>query len=208
MKTAFILLFLVFCCIFGFAQEERFQIQGRILDANEDPIGDVYIVNPRNNEKDISQTNGVFTVTVLPGDSLILSHISYLRKSVTVQAILMNPIIFMESENVDIKEITVSPDQMNDYDRAMNNLTFLNEYKASGFSKIKEESSPTNSIMTGNNRLMKNEASSVSLLRFSPSENLSKALKKQKNTLYDYSSTKKQMETETKKEEEDELEVQ
>uniref|UniRef100_UPI003216E535 hypothetical protein n=1 Tax=uncultured Draconibacterium sp. TaxID=1573823 RepID=UPI003216E535 len=199
MRTIYILL--LFCsCLNIQAQEKRFRLQGQIVDINGAPVSDVYIINPGNHDKDISLSNGVFTVNVLPGDSLILSHISYFRKVVKVHALLMNPVIIMESENVDLKEITVTPDKTTDYERAQDNMSFIKDYDVPAYTKIKEETDPVNTITTEHNRLMRTEASSVSLVRL-PVADLFKVFKKKKRRKNpnDYFSTRKQKRAETKR---------
>lgn len=192
-----ILFLLTIVSLSSFGQENRFSIQAKIVDIKGDPVSDVYIVNLVSNEKDISLSNGIFTINASAGDSLILSHISYFRKIVTVHSILLNPIIEMYSENVDIPEVRITPDQKSAIDRANQNMEFLNEYNPEVKIRLaKEEADPVTSIMTENNELMRSEASSLSLVRFSPSESIGKLFTKLKKKDYsnDYSSTKKQME--------------
>ncbi|KJF45007.1 hypothetical protein [Draconibacterium sediminis] len=201
MKTIFTILFsILFLTSFG--QIKRFLIQGQIVDQNDNPISDVYIVNLDNHDKDISQKNGVFSVWVSPGDSLVLSHISYFRKIVSVHTLLVNPKVEMVSENVDIPEIVVSPQQVSELDKAEQNLAFMQEYNPPiKFRMAEEESDPVSVIMTENNRLMRSEASSISLFRFSPSENVGKLFtlwKKDQSDEY-FSTPKTREELEKKK---------
>lgn len=193
MKTIFTIFF-SFLLLTSFGQIKRFLIQGQVVDQNDNPISDVYIVNLDNHEKDISYHNGVFAVWVSPGDSLVLSHISYFRKIVSVHALLVNPKVRLMSENVDIKEVTVSPEQITDIDRAENNLLFMNEYRPPVKMRIKsEEVNPVEATMTEHNDLMRSEAASISLVHFSPSENIGKLFTrlKKKNQSNNYFSTPK-----------------
>ncbi|WP_372649801.1 hypothetical protein [Draconibacterium sp.] len=201
MKTIFTILFsILFLTSFG--QIKRFLIQGQIVDQNDNPISDVYIVNLDNHDKDISQKNGVFSVWVSPGDSLVLSHISYFRKIVSVHTLLVNPKVEMVSENVDIPEIVVSPQQVSELDKAEQNLAFMQEYNPPiKFRMAEEESDPVSMIMTENNDFMRSEASSISLFRFSPSENVGKLFtlwKKDQSDEY-FSTPKTREELEKKK---------
>lgn len=192
-----LILILVFLSTASFAQEVRFMIQGKIVNQKDEPISDVYIVNLVTNEKDISRSDGVFTIRVLPSDSIILSHISYFRKVVRIHDILLEPVIKLYSENVDIPEVMVTPEQQSDIDRANNNLQFLNQYKPTAKMRMKdEELDPVTAIMTEQNDQMRVEASSISLVRFSPSENIGKLFTKLKkrNRTNEYSSTRKQLE--------------
>ncbi len=201
MKTKIAILLLLLCSV-TFAQEQKFLIEGRIVDKQGNPVTDVYIVNLNNHDKDISHTNGIFALWVSPGDSLIFSHISYFRKIVSVHTLLVNPMVTLESEHVDIPEVRVSPDQLSDMDRASQNLQFLDEYKAPVKIRMQdEESEPVTTLMTEHNSLMRSEASSVSIIRFSPSENIGKLFTKlKKQDQYEhYSSTKKTREEVEKK---------
>lgn len=193
MKTLFTILFSVLF-LTSLGQIKRFLIQGQVVDQNDEPISDVYIVNLDNHEKDISHHNGVFSVWVSPSDTLVLSHISYFRKTVSVHALLVNPKVQLISENVDIKEVTVSPEQTTDIDRAENNLSFINEYRPPLKMRMKsEEVNPVEATVTEHNDLMRSEAASLSLVRFSPSENIGKLFTRlrKKNQTDNYFSTRK-----------------
>ncbi|WP_319482061.1 hypothetical protein [uncultured Draconibacterium sp.] len=200
MKTIFTILFsILFLTSFG--QIKRFLIQGQIVDQNDNPISDVYVVNLDNHDKDISLKNGVFSIWVSPSDSLVLSHISYFRKIVSVHALLVNPRVELTSENVDIPEVVVSPDQTIEVDKAKENLAFMKEYSPPiKFRMAEEESDPVTTIMTANNVLMRSEASSISIARFSPSENIGKLFTGwKKDPSDDYFSTRKTREELEKK---------
>jgi len=196
-------IFLLLLCSITFAQEQKFLIEGKIVDDNGNPVTDVYIVNLNNHDKDVSHPNGIFAIWVSPGDSLILSHISYFRKIVSVQTILVNPIITLESEHVDIPEVRVSPSQTTDIDRAKQNLQFLDEYKAPVKMRMQdEENEPVTTLVTEYNSIMRSEASSVSLVKFSPSDNIGKLFTKlkKKDQYEQYNSTRKTLEEIEKKE--------
>ncbi|WP_163321889.1 hypothetical protein [Draconibacterium mangrovi] len=192
MKTIITILFsILFLTSFG--QIKRFLIQGQIVDQNDNPVSDVYIVNLDNHDKDISQKNGVFSVWVSPGDSLVFSHISYFRKITSVHTLLVNPKVELVSENVDIPEVVVSPEQVLEIDKAQENLAFMQEYRPPiKFRMAGEESDPVTTIMTQNNDLMRSEASSISIVRFSPSENIGRLFTHwKKDQSDDYFSTPK-----------------
>ena len=78
----FILSVFVLFSYYSFSQEKEFLLQGQIVDRNNNPISDGYIFNERSSVKSVSKDNGVFDVLVLPGDSIIISHISFIRKLV------------------------------------------------------------------------------------------------------------------------------
>lgn len=200
MKTIFTILFsILFLTSIG--QIKRFLIQGQIVDQNDNPISDVYVVNLDNYDKDISLKNGVFSIWVSPSDSLVLSHISYFRKIVSVHSLLVNPKVELISENVDIPEVVVSPEQSIEVDEAMQNLAFMKEYSPPvKFRMAEEESNPVTTIMTENNDLMRSEAASISIVHFSPSENIGKLFTLwKKDSSDDYFSTRKTREELEKK---------
>ena len=185
------------------AQQKNFLIEGQVVDLHGKAVQDVYIVNLNSHNKDISRENGVFSIWVSPSDSLVLSHISYFRKVVSVHSLLINPVVKIVSEDINIPEIRITSEQLSDYERADQNLQFLKEYDVLEFTKIDEETGPVQNIMIENNELMRSEASSISLIRFSPGDQLQTLyLKlKRKDPLTDYYSTKKVKQALTKEEE-------
>lgn len=203
MKTFSILLILA-CCINAYAQDKTFTIEGKTVNDEGLPIADVYVVNPRTLEKDITRKNGIFSIEVSPTDSLIFSHISFFRTSVQVYKLLMNPLVTLESEDVKIPEILVRPNQKTDLERARQNLKFLDDYKPLKYNKMKPETDPTTAIITEHNRLMRTEAGSISLLPILdvPATLIEKAIKKRKKRkLYrSYYSTRKRKEVPAKTE--------
>ena len=83
------------------------------------------------------------------------------------------------------------------------NMQFIQDYDPPVLARLAgEEANPVKDIMTENNDLMRAEASSLSLVRFSPSENVGKLFTKlkKKDRSNDYNSTRKQLsEVEEKK---------
>lgn len=199
-----LLLLLILSSLSSISQVKRFTIQGKIVDSNGEPIPDVYIVNLVSKEKDISLSDGIFTILVLPTDSIVLSHISYYRKKVRIHDLLLDPIIILSSENIDIPEVKVTPDQKSELDHARENLQFLQDYNPPIKARMEaEEAEPVQDIMTEHNDQMRVEASSLSMVRFSPAENVGKLFTrlKKKHRINRYSSTRKQLsEVEEKKE--------
>lgn len=173
-----ILILISFCSV---AQQERITIQGKIVDQNGEPVSDVYIINMVTNEKDISLKNGIFTINISPTDSLVLSHISYFRKMLKANSLLLDPLVTLESENVNIQEVTVSPEQKSDLDFANENIQQIEWDPRPQPGDDYSASEKANRLMTENNRVMRTEASSVSLLRFSIGDILGKWKKKREN---------------------------
>ena len=183
-----------------FAQQEKFQLQAKVVDKRGQPISDVYIVNLVSQEKDISRPNGIIDIRVSSSDSIVLSHISYFRKVVKVHTLLINPVVVLESENVNIGEVTVSPEQKSQLMQAQENLKDIKEFDFPLRPKIDEESNPVNELMTEHNRVLRTEASSITMIRFTPGDVLNKWKKKRekKKKSREFYSTRKQ-----KKEKED-----
>ncbi len=188
-------LLLIFVTFVAEAQkpEEPFLLEGKVVNQSEQPISDVYIINMRNQEKVISRPNGVFSMLVLPSDSLAFLHISYTRKIVTVSTLLLIPIVKIESEHVNIDEVEVRSEKITDYDRAQKNLEFIKEFKVPSFEKIDTKGEPVRDIVTQHNRQMRTEASSLHIITFSPSRQIKKATSvlKKKDPWNDYYSTRK-----------------
>lgn len=169
---------LILSCLFSIAQDEPITIQGKIVNKKGDPVPDVYILNLVNYEKDISLENGVFTIKISPTDSLLLSHISYFRKVVSATSLRLNPVITLESESVNVEEITVSPEEKSAADIVGQNLNVeewdIRPQPGDGFS----ESERAKQTMAEHNSVLRSEASSVTFLRFSIGDILGKWKKK------------------------------
>jgi len=92
LPTLFLLF--IFCSSFS-QQEEKFQIEGQIVGINGNPVSDAYIINYRDLDKNITTVNGVFSIWVLPHDSVVISHVSYCRKTISVHSLLINPTVHL-----------------------------------------------------------------------------------------------------------------
>ncbi len=202
MKRLLIILFLFSFCT-SFAQQEKFLIEGRIVGVNRMPVADAYVFNTRDLDKNITNSNGVFSIWVLPSDTLIISHISYFRKTVTVFSLLTNPTIQLNVDTVNIKGVNISPDQKTDYEKAMENIESIKfdfrKKPLDGYS----ETERMQELMNTENRVQRAEASSVSLLRFSPSEQIGKLvdkMKKRKKSRKEQAEKKKKKKKAQKKE--------
>ena len=197
MKFNITLLFML-TVIVATAQQTEFTLQGRTTDSAQKPVADVYIVNIRNSGKSISTSNGIFELRVIPSDTLIVSHISFLRKVVSVYELLVNPTVVLETDTVNIKSVNVTGDRQTDYDAAMKNISSIKldprSLSSDEFSTVER----TKELMKTENRVLRTEASSVSIYRFSPPEVLGKWAEKRKKRkeAYQYDSTKKLTEEE------------
>ena len=187
-----LLLMLVFAFLNSIAQQKEFHLQGQVVDAKQNPISDVHLFNPRNSGTNVSRPNGVFDAWVLPGDSIIISHISFLRKSVTVYQLMVNPIIQLEPDTINIRSVNVSASERTDYEKAMKNLESIGfDFKPLPTDNY-TETERMKTLMITEDQVQRTAASSVSLARISPSEEIGKmiAKHKKKKEAKQFSSTK------------------
>lgn len=175
-----LLVVLILSCLYSIAQKQCFVIQGKIVDTKGEPISDVYILNLVTLEKDFSLKNGIFTIKISLTDSLLLSHISYFRKVLTVNSLLLNPVVTLESENVNIQEITVSPNQKSDLGLANKNMQKIEWDIRPQPGDNFTESERAKNLMSENNQVMRTESSSISLFHFSIGDIVRKWKKKRK----------------------------
>ncbi len=186
-------LILLFTSYSSFSQQDLFQIEGRILGAQMKPVADAYIFNFRNLDKNITNSNGVFSIWVKPGDSLTISHVSYYRKTVTVHSLLVNPIIMLEVDTIAIKGVNVSPNQKTDTEKAMENIESIKfDFRPQPDDNY-TETERMQLLMNTENRVQRTASYSLNLLQFSPSEKISNFFEKRKKRrkAKQYDSTKK-----------------
>lgn len=187
-----LLLMLVFSFLNSFAQDKEFFLQGQVVDAKKNPVSDVYLFNPRNSSKTVSRSNGVFDMWVLPADSVIISHISFLRKTVTVYQLMVNPIIQLDIDTINIRSVNVSASQRTDYEKAMKNIESIGFDFRPNSDDVYTETERMQSLMQKEDQVQRVAASSVRLVGFSPSEEINKIFAKhrKKKEAKQFSSTK------------------
>jgi hypothetical protein len=188
----FLLIVCLFTVIIVSAQENEFILQGQVVDSRQNPVADAYIFNIRNSVKDVSKSNGVFSVWVLPADSIIISHISYLRKVVTVYQILKNPVVKLDPDTVNIKPVNVSASQRTDYEKAMKNIQGMGFDFRPLPDDAYTESERMKDLLNTENRVQKSAASALTY-QISPSEIFGKLAekRKKKKEAKQFSSTRK-----------------
>ena len=191
---------LLFICVFvvliSAAQDKEFNLQGQVVDSKQNPIPDAYIINLRNSVKDVSRSNGVFGVGVLPGDSIVISHISFLRKVVTVHQLMINPIVQLDLDTINIRPVNISASQKSDYEKALKNMESIQfDFRPQPDDNY-TESEKMQVLMNTEDRVQRTASSSLSLVRFSPSEEIGKmfAKRKKKKEAKQFSSTKEDIE--------------
>jgi hypothetical protein len=200
MKLLLLFLISIISC-FAFAQEkEKFQLEARVIDTNGKPIEDAYIINFNDFNKYVSRPNGVFNIWVQASDSLIISHISYHRRVVTVYEILVNPYIELKLDSVNIQEVNISPNQKTESQIAKDNVADIKLQNFSTIPKIDDDPNPetaaVNQMVTEHNKVLRSEAQSLRIIQFSPGEIFGKIKKKRrarkKSKEYDSTRKKKQ----------------
>lgn len=175
-----LLLIIVFACLSSAAQQDVFYLQGQIIDQNNNPIGDAYIFNERSSVKTVSRTSGIFDIKVLPEDTIIITHISFIRKVVTVYELMVNPIVQLELDTVNIKSINVSADKMSDYRKAMENIDRIEFDFRPQPDDAYTETERMKNLFNTENQVERAYSNSLNLLQFSPSEQIGKLIAKRK----------------------------
>ncbi len=189
----FLLLIFVFAAFYSFSQEKEFFMQGQVVDSNNNPISDSYIFNERNSAKSISKANGVFDLMVLPGDSIIISHISYIRKVVTVYQLMVDPIVTLQLDTINVLPVNVSASERSDYEKAMENIESIKFDFRPQPDDAYTESERMKNLLNTENEVERAYSHSLNLLQFSPSEEIGKLFskRKKKKAAKEFSSTKK-----------------
>jgi hypothetical protein len=178
MRITLLLILLLATCFTSAQQIETFQIEGKVVDEGGLPVEDAYIFNFRKTDKYVSRANGVFKIWVQASDSLAISHISYLRKVVSVFNIMMSPIVTLVKDSIYLKDINVSPSQRTDREIAMKNIKSIDFDFRTNPSDPYTEGERMQEMLQTHNRVERSAASSVSLVKLSPSEIIGKMSKK------------------------------
>jgi len=192
MKYSILFTFLL-CWIGAYAQQKPFALQVQVVDERQNPIVDAYLFNLRNSDKYVSRNNGIFDLMVLSGDTIAITHISYLRKYVSVYQLLINPVVKLEIDTINIKQINVSASHRSDYDKAMENINRIEfDFRQKPDDNYTETERMKNLLNTENS-VERAYSNSLSLVRFSPSEQIGKWVDKHKKRkeANQFSSTKK-----------------
>ena len=175
---------LLFICVFVVlittAQDKEFKLQGQVVDSKLNPVSDAYIFNLRNSVKDVSRSNGVFEVGVLPGDSIVISHISFLRKVVTVHQLMINPIIQLDLDTINIRPVNVSASQRSDYEKALKNMESIEFDFRPQPDDAFTETERMKTLINTENQVERAYSNSLNFLQFSPSEQIGKLVEKRK----------------------------
>jgi hypothetical protein len=117
---------------------------------------------------------------VLPGDSLIISHVSFHRKVVKGYELLLNPYIKLKLDSINIKEVYISPNQKTENQIAQENVADIKIQNFPVYTKIDDDPDPVSEMATEHNKILRSEASSISIVRFSPTNIIGKLIEKGK----------------------------
>jgi len=188
----FVLFVFVFFAYHSFSQEKEFFLQGQIVDRNNNPISDGYIFNERSSVKSVSKANGVFDVKVLPSDTIIISHIAFVRKIVTVYQLLVNPLVQLELDTINIRPVNISASEKSEYEKAMKNIENIQFDFRPQPDDTYTESERMKSLLNTENQVERAYSNSLNFMQFSPSEEIGKLIskRKKKKATKQFSSTK------------------
>lgn len=190
MKLNFTLLFLLAVVT---ANAQEFALQGKITDSAQIPVSDAYVFNIRSAARCFSTGNGLFELRVQPSDTLIISHISFLRKVVTVYELLKNPVVTLEMDTMNIQPVNVTGNLQTAHDQAMKNINYQTFDALPRIGDNFSETERTGQLMKTENRVLRTEASSVRIASFSPSAVFGKFAEKRakRKIAKEYNSTRK-----------------
>ncbi|MCG8701696.1 MAG: carboxypeptidase-like regulatory domain-containing protein [Bacteroidales bacterium] len=109
-KIAVTLTFFYTCTTLLFAQSPLFEFKGKLVDAKTgEPVMYANMINNNRNTGCISDTNGIFEINAMAGDSLVFYTMGYLGKVVVVKQQIEDEIqkIEVESRQFEINEVKV-----------------------------------------------------------------------------------------------------
>ena len=185
-------LFFVFCACVSFSQQEEYHLQGQIIDSEKNPVSNVYVINLRDNSQHISRQNGVFDIRILPSDTLVITHVTFLRKFISAFDLLKNPVIELEPDTVVIGQVNVYSSQKTDYERAMENIGEIEYDPRPQVNDSYSESERMQQLLQTENKVERAAANSLTY-EFSPSAVIGKIVDKitQRKKSNQFYSTKK-----------------
>lgn len=176
MKVIFISCFSL-CVLACFSQEAGFRLSGRILDPGSEPVVGAYIINFRDYSVYSSRDKGRFNIPVQPGDSLVVNHISFARKTIYADSALIWPDIYLEYDTIEINQIDfgIDPEKLNKY--LQKNMDSIRNADIIIYKRMNPEISLVNQTVTENNIVFRSQTASVSLVSFSPTQIVSSVFK-------------------------------
>jgi hypothetical protein len=172
----FLLFALVLVSVSSFSQEKEFILSGRILAYDSSFVSNAYIINFRTMAAYSSKSNGQFNIRVEHGDSMMVNHISFIRKKIYADSVLLNPEIYLEYDTIMLKQIDYGADEKlkKNLDE---NMGQIKNAEIIQYKRMDPEMDLINKTMVENNSVLRSEASSLHIASFSPSEVASKIFK-------------------------------
>jgi hypothetical protein len=165
---------LVLCC---FSQERRLvPVRGKILSPDSIAVSEAYIINQKELLISISSNDGSFNIWADPNDSLVITHISFIKTTVRASEVLANPNIFLEPNTIMLKQVVVGNDKNTPEKYLEKNVAAIKSADIRIYKRMDPEMSKISSFVTENNSVLRTQASSLSLASFSPSKVISAVL--------------------------------
>lgn len=165
----------------GFQENEPYQLKGQIMASDSVPLENAYLINYRTYNIYASNQKGSFSIPVQPGDSLVISYISYMRKIIYADSVKNNPVIFLEIDTFFLGEISVFENKVDEIENMKKNMKSVNYSQLPMPGESYTESERMTEFITANNNILLAQAFSVSIIKFSPSAVLGSLFKKRKN---------------------------
>lgn len=152
-----------------FSQEKEFLLKGRILGSDSLPVENAHIINFRDLSAYSSKLNGQFNIWVQPGDSFLVSHVSFNRIILFADSVRLSPNIILDYDTVLIKQVDIGtdPEQM---DRIVEkNMNTIRNTKIINYKRMNPQEKLISRIVTENNSVLRSQVTSLSVISFSPS---------------------------------------
>ena len=184
---------MVFSALLAAGQDDSFRLKGKIVDYQSRPIPDAYIINFRDVKQNVSNAVGEFNIWVQPGDSLMISHVSYYRKKVYADSLEHNPVIKLKLDTINIMHVNIFTKPRNEEAFARKNINSWEFTIIPSPTEAYTEKERMQHVFNSENKIMRSEASSVRIATFSPSEQVGKLFRwiKRRKKANEYSGTKK-----------------
>lgn len=169
MKSGFTAFVICFSFLAAYSQNEKIRLTGQLKDKQGNPVEDAYVINFSDQVGINSNKQGFFSLWVNKGDSLMIIHISFLRKKIYSDSVLFNPEIVLEPEVFQINNINVFSKLKEQPGEVSEFLDFEKYPIKLKFGLSDSEVRKMNDIATRENKIFRSEATSVRILKFSPS---------------------------------------
>jgi hypothetical protein len=101
---------------------------------------------------------------------LIVNHISFIRKKIYADSILINPIIYLDFDTVMLKQVDFGPDPEKLQKNLEETMSVIREADKIVYKRMDPEMELSNKTMVENNNVLRSEASSIRMASFSPSQ--------------------------------------